>query len=297
MVRVWRPALLGLAVLVGIAGIYSGLLYFRLDPLSDVAAYYRAAERLDHGLPLYPRDADPDLAAFYRYPPLLAVVLRPVVAIVPFEVFRVAWGLAMAACLGLLVRRVGTGYRTWVALGLLGIGVGFALAVGQAQLLVTLLVALGTPWSVALAGQLKVFPALAAVYWLGRRDWPALRRFLGWSAGLLLVQLVLEPAGTLAYPAALLASNRPGGIENWSPWAVSPALWAVLFAVGAAAALRLARTRWGWPAAVALATFSPPRLLLPYMPIGLLAALRSPDPAPAGADTMPPSPGSRSPEG
>ncbi|HSL97004.1 MAG TPA: hypothetical protein VK831_00405, partial [Candidatus Deferrimicrobiaceae bacterium] len=51
--------------------------------------------------------------------------------------------------------------------------------------------------------------------------------------------------------------------------------WAILLAVGALLVIGLARTRWGWPADVALVTLPPPRLLV-YMLTGLLAALRQP---------------------
>ena len=44
-------------------------------------------------------------------------------------------------------------------------------AIGQAQVPMTLLMALATPWAIAFATNLKLFPALLAVWWLGRREW------------------------------------------------------------------------------------------------------------------------------
>ena len=60
---------------------------------------------------------------------------------------------------------------TWYVLGWLAAPIAWSLVIGQAQILVMFLLTLATPFGLALAGSLKVFPALAAVYWLGRRDW------------------------------------------------------------------------------------------------------------------------------
>ena len=54
----------------------------------------------------------------------------------------------------------------------------WSLAIGQAQVAVTFLVALGSPWAIALAGNLKILPIIVAIYWIGRRDWRAVGRFV-----------------------------------------------------------------------------------------------------------------------
>ena len=78
----------------------------------------------------------------------------------------------MMLALAVAIRRVGVRRPAmWKAVGILAFPILWSLALGQAQLLVTLLLTVVAPWSVALAGQLKVLPALAAVYWIGRRDW------------------------------------------------------------------------------------------------------------------------------
>jgi hypothetical protein len=191
----------------------------------------------------------------------------------------------MLVSLVAIVVRVRPRFETWVALGLLGLPIGYALSVGQAHFLMTLLIAIGAPWSVALAANLKLFPALVAVYWIGRRDWRALGRFVGWLVVLAVVQLILEPRGTLDYLGAL----RPawlGEVRNMSPYALSPILWGVLAVAGLVAALRLAPTRWGWASAVALSTLVPPRLLS-YMFMGLLAMLGGPKGASEPAEEAP----------
>jgi hypothetical protein len=183
------------------------------------------------------------------------------------------------------IRHLGGGRNTWLAAGLLGIPIGWAIGVGQAQVLITYLVAVGQPWSIAFAGQLKLFPVLVAIWWLGRRDWQALGAFAGWTLILGLVQLFLEPDATKAF-FGILAPDQIGEVRNFSPWVISPILWVVLAVAGAVAAVLLAPTRWGWPAAVALATLSPPRLLV-YMLTSLLAAVREPRQPGAMADDEP----------
>ena len=72
--------------------------------------------------------------------------------------------------------------------------------------------------------------------------------------------------------------GQVGAVHNFSPYALSPLLWAALAVVGVAVTLRLGRTRWGWSAAVALSVLANPRLLT-YMLMTLLACLRRPDEA------------------
>ena len=72
---------------IAVAGLLAGLdtlvLHLSLDPLADVHAYYDAGARLNAGAPLYPSTADPNAPEFYRYPPLLAILFRPL-ALLPF---------------------------------------------------------------------------------------------------------------------------------------------------------------------------------------------------------------------
>lgn len=284
-IRAGRLALFALSVVGGLLGVGLFVQHVMSDPLVDVNAYYLAATRLNEGQPLYPPDGDPNLPTYYFYPPLLAVLLRPL-ALLPYHVVAVAWGAAMAACLVLTVRRLGARRPVWLALGLLGMPIGFALSVGQAHPLVVLLVALGQPWAIALATNLKLFPALVAVWWIGRRDWAALAAFTAWLLLLALFQFVLAPQASIDF-LGVLSLDLVADVRNWSPYAVSPESWVVLVALGALVALRLAPGRWGWPAAVALATLTPPRLLL-YMFMGLLSGLRQPDPPRGDAPDLPP---------
>jgi hypothetical protein len=262
------------AVVGLVLGVQTVVLHLTTDPLADVHAYYDAAARLNAGRPLYEQPATTNDNEFYRYPPLLAVVFRPL-ATLPFEVAALLWEAFLLLCLALTIVRLRPRRWTWVALGILALPIGWSLAIGQAQVLVTLLLAIGAPWAVALAANLKLFPALVAIWWVGRRDIRSLALFAAWLAGLALVQFVLEPAGTMSFPASL-GLAQVGEVENRSLYAVSPVLWAAAVIAGLAIAWRLAPTRYGWAAAVAVAVFATPRLLI-YQLSTLVATLRAPD--------------------
>ncbi|MEW5991545.1 MAG: glycosyltransferase 87 family protein [Chloroflexota bacterium] len=265
-----------LAAIGGVLGL--GMLWFHLttDPLADVRAYYDAATRLNEGQPLYAAAGDATTPTYYFYPPLLAILMRPFAAVMPYHVFAVGWAAVVAASFVALLRRLGANRNAFVALGLLGMPIGWALAIAQAHVPMTLLMAIGQPWSIALATNLKLFPVLVAVWWLGRRQYQAVGALIGWLILLAFGQWLLEPAGATAFFGAV-GLDETAGVRNISPYAISPILWAVLAVAGAVGALFLAPTRWGWAAAIALATLATPRLII-YMLTGLLAAVREPDP-------------------
>jgi hypothetical protein len=269
-----RRVLAGAAVLGLALGIQTLILHLTMDPLDDVHAYYDAGTRLNAGLPLYDQPATTNDNEFYRYPPLLAIVFRPL-ALLPFEVAAAIWEAFLVVCLALTIVRLGPTRRsTWLVFGMLALPTLWSLAIGQAQVAVTLLMALGSPWAIALAAHLKLFPALAAIWWLGRRDLRSFGWFVGWLAVLGAVQLLLEPAGTFAFPASL-GLEQVGNVENRSLYAFSPAAWAIALGIGVAVAWRLAPTRYGWAAAVALSVLATPRLLI-YQLSTLVAGLREP---------------------
>ena len=269
-----RLVLFGAAIVGVLLGINTTILHLTSDPLADVHAYYDAGARLNAGLPLYEQAATTNDAEFYRYPPLLAILFRPL-ALLPFEAAAAIWETIVVASLGATVLVLRPDQMRLAVFGMLFLPIMWSVTIGQAQVPVTLLVALGSPWSVALAAHLKVFPALVAIWWLGRRDWRSLGWFVGWLAGLGLVQLALEPSGTLAF-AGVFNLGQVGEIRNLSPYAISPLLWLALVVALAALALRLAPGRWGWAAAVAFAVLASPRLLV-YQLMTLVAGTRAPD--------------------
>jgi hypothetical protein len=270
--------ILGVGAVLGVLiGLDTLLLHLRLDPLSDVRAYYDAGARLNAGLPLYEQPAGTDDSGFYRYPPLLAIVFRPL-ALLPFETAALIWEAVLLGLFVLTIVRMGLRDRwTWLILGWLAAPIAWSLAIGQAQVAVTFLMALGAPWALAFAAHLKLLPALAAIYWVGRRDWQALGRFVAWGVALAVVSFVLEPNGTLAF-IGFADLEQVGAVQNLSLYAISPVLWVVSLLALAVIALRLAPTRYGWIAAVALSVFASPRLLM-YQVSTLMAAKPLPDDA------------------
>jgi hypothetical protein len=265
--------LFGAAVVGTLLGVNTVILHLSSDPLADIHAYYDAGTRLNDGLPLYAQAATTNDAEFYRYPPLLAILFRPL-ALLPFAAAAAIWELVVVGSFVATIALLRPGRRGWLVFGMLALPIGWSLSIGQAQVPVTLLVAIGNPWALALATNLKVFPALVAIWWIGRRDWGSLARFAIGVAALAVLQLVLESSGTLAYPGVFNLA-QVGDVRNLSPYGFSPIAWAALVAAGALAALRLAPTRWGWAAAVAFSVLASPRLLV-YQLMTLVAGLRPP---------------------
>jgi hypothetical protein len=260
-----------LAAVVGLAlGIETTILHVSTDPMGDFRAYYDAGARLNDGQPLYVQVADTDDASFYRYPPLLAVAFRPL-ALLSYQAATVIWFGVLLVAAALTVRRLGLREPVLLVTGWLALPFMWALTIGQAQVLVTFLLALGAPWAVAVAANLKLLPVVVAVYWIGRREWRPLVTFAMWMGGLAVVQLLLEPAGTLAY-LGFLSLDQVGQVANVSLYSISPILWAFSVVVLLVVAVRLAPSRYGWAAAVVLSVFATPRLLV-YQVSTLIAGL------------------------
>ena len=206
--RMLDLTVLGAAVLLGLIGGFVFVFHLMSDPLVDIHAYYEAAGRLNAGLPLYAAQSDVNGPHYYFYPPLLAIVFRPL-ALLPFELAAVTWEALMVGAFGLTLWLMGLRRRrTWIAVGLLGGPIAWSITIGQAQVLITLLLAIGSPAAVAVAAQLKILPALMALYWIGRRDWRSLARFAGWTVALIVAQLALEPAGSVAFQVQDFAPQR-----------------------------------------------------------------------------------------
>jgi Glycosyltransferase family 87 len=269
----WLRRVAILAAVVGTAlGIETLLLHMSTDPFADTRLYYDAGARLNAGLPLY-LDAIPGAAGPYTNPPLLAIAFRPL-ALLPFPVAAAIWEAILLVAFALTLWRIRLREPVVIALGCLALPILWALSIGQSEVLVTLLLTLGTPLSVAFAGNLKLVPFIAGVYWVARRDRRALVGLVAWAAAIGLVQLVLEPAATLEY-LSLDWLQSAFGYRNVSPFVIHPLLWVALVAILAGLALRYGRTRYGWPLALVLAVFANPRLLV-YQLMTLLAAFGGP---------------------
>jgi len=280
--RLLDLTLVGAAVILGLVGVFVLVFHLMTDPLVDVHAYYEAAGRLNAGLPLYAAQGDVNSPHYYFYPPLLAILFRPL-ALLPFEAAAVIWEAGILAAFGLTLWLLGLrSRRTWVAVGVLAGPIAWSVSVGQAQVLVTLLLAIGNPAAVAVAAQMKLLPALVALYWVGRRDWRSLGRFIGWSVLLVVAQVLIEPAGSVAF-IGNTNLGLVGQVNNLSPYSLSPVLWLVLVVAGLLVTLRLASTRAGWATVVGYSVLATPRLL-EYLLMTLLAAIRSPSGVDASSD-------------
>ncbi len=226
-------AVLALGSVVGVAlGIETLVLHLNLDPFADTRIYYDAGARLNAGQPLYGVGSDTGVG-WYVYPPLLAILFRPL-ALLPFPAAAAIWEAVIVAATVLAARRAGLTRWTAMVVGWLALPICWALAVGQAEPVVTACWRSARPPAWRVAGHIKLVPWIAAVYWLGRGDVRALGRFAVWVVAVGLVQLVLAPEATLA----MLQGDWLGpafNTRNISPFTVSPLLWAVLAAAGVAA--------------------------------------------------------------
>ncbi len=202
--RAGRLALFALAVLGALAGGYVLWRHLMTDPIADVRAYYDAATRLNPGQTCTPPTPTRS-HGLLPYPPLLAILLRPV-ARLPFT--RSRGGRRGPRGLLRLLRRLGGDGgpgSPWACWGSRSAGRWHRPGPGPHDVLM----AIGQPWSVAFAGKLKLFPMLIAIWWLGRRDYQAVGAMIGWTLILGLAQFVLAPAGI---EGVLFGSGaRPGG--------------------------------------------------------------------------------------
>lgn len=270
--RAVRRVMQGAAVVGLLLGLRTLVIHLALDPLVDVRLYYDAATRLNAGIPLYDAATVAVPGAFVG-PPLLPLLFRPL-ALLPYPVVAALWGSAMLLAFVLLLRRILPGEAPFLALLILSSPILWTLSIGQAEMLAALLLAVPGPLTLALAAHLKVFPLLAASYWVVRREWRVLGRLALAVAALGLVQLALAPADTLEY-LRLGWLGTGMSINSVSPWRLHPLAWAALAAVLVVLVVRTRGTVLAWPAAVALAVLANPRLLS-YQLTSLLAAFAPP---------------------
>jgi hypothetical protein len=238
---------------------------------ADLATYQRAGEALyETGDPYAYNDQVPEDYR-YRYPPLLAIVI-PVLG----------WPPLWFAIIGLAtVVPMVVGWRVSGPAGLLPVALligawGQQLINGNVQAIVVALLAIvpltrgAGAIGLALATMLKIHPALAIVWYAGRREW----RLLGWYAAAMAVLTVIQlpwlpemvdfylndPVATEAIPGMSL---RALGV---APWIIGTA------AVGVAA-FWFARTRYGWLLATLVQLVALPRVLLVNLALLLAAPL------------------------
>lgn len=269
--RVAVLVLAGLGILFGLAVL---VWHLATDPLGDVHAYYDAGARLNAGLPLYAQSVSTSAADFYRYPPLLAILFRPL-ALLPFGVAAVIWECVVVASFVWTLLLLGRRTSVVVALALVAVPLAWCLAIGQAEVVMLLLVTIGSPLSIALGASVKLLPIFFGIYWVGRRDRRRLGELAVWLLVLAGVQVILEPSGSLAYAEFILAGQGTGG-GDVSLFGVSHVLWLAVVIVVGVVALIGARTRYGRALAVAFMLACSPRLLVYQVGMALAALRRVP---------------------
>jgi hypothetical protein len=267
-----RWVLIGAAALGLALGVQTLLRHVTQDPLSDARAYYLAGQRLNAGLPLY-HQPGATIAETYIYPPLLAIAFRPL-SLAPEPVALAVWETLMVGALAVLLRPALRDRRALFAALFLAAPIAWAISIGQGEILVAALLSLATPWSVALAGHLKLFPWLASLYWLVVGDVRTFLRFVAWSVAFLAVQLLLAPQATFDY-LGLEWLHTATGVESMSPWGIHPLLYVAVLVVVLGGLIRYRRTAATWPLTIAFVVLAYPRLLL-YQLTTLMAAFGEP---------------------
>jgi hypothetical protein len=271
-----RWAILIVAYLV-LGGLGAWYLAGSTSPGADLATYQRAGEALWSSGDPYAGAASVPEDYRYRYPPLLAMLI-PVLGWPPLW-----FGLIAAATAVPIV----VAYRMSGPAGLLPAALlvgawGQQLINGNAQAFVVALLAV-VPFTgrwgaagLALATMLKLHPALAVVWYLGRREWGNLAAFAVALAVLTVIQAPWLPAFIGFYLDDPTATETIPGMSlralGLIPWVVGT------MAVGVAA-IWLARTRYGWLLATLLQLVALPRVLLVNLALLLAAPLPRARPA------------------
>ena len=271
----WRVSLAILVVAIYSAlGVWGALLLaHKTVPGADLATYQRAAADLL-------ATGDPHAtAAFhgeefqYRYSPLLAMLI-PILGWPPlwYSILAVSTAVPIyyayrdAGLAGLITPLLLVGAWLQTLLN------GNVQPVLIALLVLTPRFARAGPVCLAVATMLKLHPALAVVWYLGRRDWAALR----WYAGALLTLALIQAPWLGAFvdyylhaPAAVAAVTGMGLMHfGVAPWLIGTAVVAVV-------AFRYAPTRYGWLLATVLQLVAIPRLFPVNLALVLAAPLRS----------------------
>jgi hypothetical protein len=255
------PRNVAMAILLGYLG-YTLASWFLVWNPADGGAYYDAATRLLHGLPLYPA-VNPEAHEAFRYAPWFAVAWIPLTAL-SRDVALHLWSLGMLGCslaaVWPLLRR-----PSWARVALAAL-VGQTLAetamFGNAHpIVVALLVwTVGRrsfPVWVGVAASIKLVPIALALVWAGRHRWVAACTAAGTTALLFAPMLLFDLRNYVIDPGSGLLSL----------YSISPALWAAaaLAVLGATLWLAVRGSRYAWVAAALLMFLGPPRVVLSYL--------------------------------
>jgi hypothetical protein len=173
---------------------------------SDEHAYWLAARRLFEGHPLY----DPTVTIItpfaYLYPPPLAQVLVPVVAVVPDWLFSVGWTVLMGLALFWLAGRDALRALALIAFPPVAVEFWFR----NVHLFLAVLVVLGlrraSGWF-AVGAAIKVSPVLGIPYLAVRGRWREAAIAAGVGLAMLVASVLISPDAWRAYLDFVLSTN------------------------------------------------------------------------------------------
>lgn len=259
--------LIGLYLVVGLAGAVYLVGSTQLG--ADLDTYHRAAHDLWVLGDPYATASQVPADYVYRYPPLLAMVI-PVLGWPPLWYAILAVATAVPIWIGWRV----AGLPGLLPAALLIGPWGQQLLNGNAQAIVVALLALVPlhrrtgALGLALATMIKLHPLLGTAWYVGRRDWQALRWYAGGLVVLAVVQLPWAGDFLHFYLANPAATDTMRGM---SLLAIGVIPWILGIVVVGAAALLGAHSRWGWGLSILLQLVALPRVLLVNLAL-LLAA-------------------------
>jgi len=217
---------IGLVMLAAIGlALLAVIVAFEWTHLNDEYAYWQAGARLWAGQPLYDAAAAPNTPYAYWYPPPLAQVMAPLTAIVPADVFAVAWTALLLASLWWL-----GGRNVLVALALIAfLPVAVELRVRNVHLVIAVLAVLGLRrsslfWIPATA--LKITPVLGILYVAAAGRWREAAKVALAGAVVLVVSVALAPG---AWREFLDVVGARAGTDGGSLFPAIP-FWARLVA-------------------------------------------------------------------
>jgi hypothetical protein len=277
--------LIGLYLILGVAGAW-----YLADTTAvgaDLATYQRAGHALwTTGDPWAEASGVPEDYR-YRYPPLLAMVI-PVLGWPPLWYSLIA----AATVVPILVAARVAGPAGLLPPALLVGAWGQQLLNGNAQAFVVALLAV-LPFSgaagavgLAVATMLKLHPALAVAWYVGRREWRCLAWYTAAMAALTVIQLPWLPAMGRFYLTDATATTT---IPGMSLRAIGVVPWILGTVLVVLAAVWFARTRYGWLLAQIVQLVALPRVLL----VNLALLLAAPLPRSAPVPSQPPPRGRR----
>ena len=213
-------------------------------PAPDATVYLEAGQRLNAGLSVY----DPKVFVS-QYPPLLAVVWRPLAALPGNVGLAVGWAADVCstmALVGFLLSRRSVAISGAVLL--LAMPIGFELALAN----INGVLALGCAvvwryrnrwWAgafLATIASLKLAPLVLVAWLLGQRRWAALVGFAAAAVGCLVIVLLGAGAGSIPDYVGVIPQQHPYG-QSLAALLGIPAL--PFLGMGAAALLALALYR------------------------------------------------------